>query len=388
MLTGADFSRKIEAMIDVDEVRDPQIQMFGLTGADNSYTFYHDETNNIRKLHIDQQGLNVAELKTFVLGGVVHEGPPYSIDLSPLRLAMRMQPSATEIKLKHVAKGKFLDVLKSSKLTIFFQWIADNSLMLHYHELDPLYWSVVDVIDSILPELGNPMITQYHALLKSDLTEIARHDLPFLVDLFRRYDYPNLAPQNREPFLNELTYLVERSAGVLGKEINLIMLKGVLQAGRKLDELVFIEGFSARKLIEEFSIFYRNRVAIFKNAEHIMDMETSISDAFKKVPLSSAGKPVTNYRFVASQSEPGIQLSDVIVGVLGKMHTYLCQTSAEDIHEDRLALSGAALANAELLRKLIDASNTANPAFLHHVASLHDMDKLDRFLRFSDGKYV
>ena len=49
-------------MIDIDEIRDPQIQMFGLTGADTVYTFYHDETNNIRKLHIDDQGLNVSEL--------------------------------------------------------------------------------------------------------------------------------------------------------------------------------------------------------------------------------------------------------------------------------------------------------------------------------------
>lgn len=159
-------------MIDVDKIRDPQIQVFGLTGADNVYTFYHDETSNIRNLHIDEQGLNVPDLKTFVLGGIVHEGPQRPIDLSSLRQAIRIQPLANEIKLKHVAKGEFFDILKSSKLTAFYQWITDNDLMVHYHELDPLYWSVVDVIDPILPELSNPMLIQYHALLKSDLTEI------------------------------------------------------------------------------------------------------------------------------------------------------------------------------------------------------------------------
>ncbi|WP_289036544.1 DUF3800 domain-containing protein [uncultured Roseibium sp.] len=372
-------------MIDIDEIRDPQIQMFGLTGADAVYTFYHDETNNIRKLHIDEQGLNVPELKTFVLGGVVHEGPQRPLDLSSLRQAMRIQSSANEIKLKHVAKGEFLDILKSSKLTTFLQWIADNDLMLHYHELDPLYWSVVDVIDSILPELGNPMLIQYHALLKSDFAEIVRHELPFVVDLFRQYDYPDIAPQSREPFLNELIDLVERNAGLLHEEMNAMMLKGVLQAGRALDELAFIEGFTARKLIEDFSAFYRNRVAVFKNAEHIMDMETEIRDAFEDIQLSCSGEPVTNYRFADSQSESGIQLSDITVGVIGKMHTYLSQTSSEEVDIDRAALTGTALQNAELLRDLIDSSNAANQAFIHHVASLHDLDKLDRFLRYPTG---
>ncbi len=375
-------------MIDIDEIRDPQIQMFGLTGADTVYTFYHDETNNIRKLHIDERGLNVPELKTFVLGGVVHMGAARPMDLALLRQTMRIQPSANEIKLEYVAKGEFLDILKSSKLTTFLQWIADNDLMVHYHELDPLYWSIVDVIDSILPELRNPMLTHYHSLLKSDLTEIVRYELPFVIDLFRRFDYPDLAPKNREPFLNEMISLVERNAGILNGAMNAQMLKGVLQAGRDLGELVFIEGFFARKLIEDFSTFYRNRVAVFKNAEHVMDMEPEIRDAFEEEQLSCKGERFINYRFADSQSEAGIQVSDVIVGVLGKMHTYLSKTSAQNVENDRVALSGSALKNAELLCDLIDASNAANQAFLHHVASLHDIDKLDRFLRFSDGKYA
>ena len=90
--------------MDIDEFRNSQMRLYGLTKADESYTFYHDETNNIIKLHVGVQGLNVAELKVFVLGGVVHEGAPRAIDIEPLRAAMRVQKSAPEIKLKHVAK--------------------------------------------------------------------------------------------------------------------------------------------------------------------------------------------------------------------------------------------------------------------------------------------
>ena len=56
--------------------------------------------------------------------------------------------------------------------------------------------------------------------------------------------------------------------------------------------------------------------------------------------------------------------------------------------EDRANLTGASLENSELLRDLISASQNANIAFLHHVASLHDIDKLDLFLHFKDGTYA
>ena len=46
------------------------------------------------------------------------------------------------------------------------------------------------------------------------------------------------------------------------------------------------------------------------------------------------------------------------------------------------------LTNVELLRDLIDASHETNVAFLNHVASQHDIDKLDLFLRFRDGVYA
>ena len=63
-------------MVDIDDFRESQIRLYGLTKANRSYTFYHDETNNIRKLHVAARGLNVAALKVFILGGVVHEGAP------------------------------------------------------------------------------------------------------------------------------------------------------------------------------------------------------------------------------------------------------------------------------------------------------------------------
>jgi creatinine amidohydrolase/Fe(II)-dependent formamide hydrolase-like protein len=78
----------------------------------------------------------------------------------------------------------------------------------------------------------------------------------------------------------------------------------------------------------------------------------------------------------------------VVVGVLGKMHTYFTTAERDEVAADRAALAGPSLENAGLLRDLILASHGANIAFLNHVASVHDVDKLDLFLQFSDGAYA
>ena len=373
--------------MDIDKLRNSQMRLYGLTKADESYTFYHDETNNIIKLHVGAQGLNVAELKVFVLGGVVHEGAPRAIDIEPLRAAMRIQKSAPEIKLKHVAMGDFLALLRSAKLTTVLRWITDNGLMIHYHDLDPLYWSIVDIIDSILSELRDPMLVRYHALLKSDLAAVLRSYLAATINLFYRYNYPGLVPEHRKLFLNELIDLLDHSGDVLSP-VNARMLKSVLKAGRSLESLDFIEGYPPHLLIDDFSTFYMGRIAIFKHSAHVLDMEESIRDHFQRTPLTSGGEPVTHYRFADSKAEPGIQLSDIVVGLLGKMHTYFTETAADEIAADRAGLTGTSLQNAELLRDLISASHKANIAFLNHVSSLHDLNKLDLFLRFHDGAHA
>ncbi len=373
-------------MIDIDEIRDAHIEMYGLSKADEVYTFYHDETNNIKKLRLDARGLNVAEPAIFVLGGVVHDGAPRPLDIQPLRDAMRIQKSADEIKLKHVAKGELLDLLKSDKLTTFLKWISDSDLVVHYHALDPLYWSLVDIMDSILYRLGERRLIEIHAELKADLATLLRANLPATTSMFFRYNYPDLAPENRKLFLDELLGMLDRSDGLL-PEFNAMMLKSMLQSGRDLPSLDFIEGFTPHLLIKSFGTFYLTRIAVFKYANHILDMEDSIRDEMEAMKPSSNGIPSTNYRFAESKSEPGIQISDIVVGIIGKMHSYFAETPRDEVAETRASLSGTSMKNVELLRDLIDASHEENIAFLNHVSSISDIDKMNLFLRNSGSPY-
>lgn len=372
--------------IDIDEIRAVDIAMSGLTRVDRTYTFYHDETNNIKKLHIDGGSLNIADIKVFVLGGVVHAGPPRPIDMTGLRQDLRIQATAQEIKLKHIARGDFLEMLTSHKLSKFLRWLGQNEFFVHYAELDPLFWSFVDIIDSILysrPELGG----QHPFALKSDLTELLRADLPSTVQLFDQYGYPSIEPKDRRPFMEGLLEIAERNEALV-EPFNFMMLKGLLQAGRHAPSLDFIEGNVRHVLIEQFADFYRHRMMLFKNSAHILDDEYTVRDAIENVPLVSSGAPFKNHRFADSKVEAGIQLSDIVAGVFGKMHSFFTETPAEEVSATRERLSDVSLANALLLRDLISASHSENVAFQQHIASFYDRDKTDRFLRFVDGRYA
>lgn len=57
-------------IIDVNELREPIILKYGLQNIDNIYTFYYDETNNMRALKVTENGLNIGEQPIcFALGG-------------------------------------------------------------------------------------------------------------------------------------------------------------------------------------------------------------------------------------------------------------------------------------------------------------------------------
>jgi len=90
--------------IDVNEQRDPAIELYGLSVTDEARTFYYDETNNHRLVYLTDDGFNVPDPRFFVLGGVAHPGFKKAIDLNQLRRSMGIQPTTPEIKFDMVAR--------------------------------------------------------------------------------------------------------------------------------------------------------------------------------------------------------------------------------------------------------------------------------------------
>lgn len=60
---------------DVSEIRE-YAKLFAPTADfDEAYTFYYDETNNIKKFYLREFDFNAIFTENFILGGLVHQGP-------------------------------------------------------------------------------------------------------------------------------------------------------------------------------------------------------------------------------------------------------------------------------------------------------------------------
>lgn len=367
-------------MIDVNLIRDPDIALHGLIKADDVYTIYYDETNNIRRLHVRADGLNVSEPKYFVIAGIAYRGSVRDLNIVELRNILRIQKTAKEIKLGHVAKGDFLEILQARKLETFLRWLLNQDICIHYSVLDPLYWSVVDIIDSILTEHGDANLMMANWQLKNALYIVLRRNQVEAIDLFQRYSYPNVGRERRQEFLVELRALLTARHSLLDRA-DFMMLSGVLELAGKLDALPYLEDETPNVLIEGFGHLYVQRICLFKNSQHILDIEEVVQNYIASHTFVDGDRTLAIHRFAASHDEPGIQVSDVVAGLLGKFFSLIQSNGFEDLAEMRASLSAQQELNLNLFRKLLDRSLEENHAFAHFILSLEDQQRAASFLR-------
>ncbi|MBL3608235.1 DUF3800 domain-containing protein [Rhodovulum sulfidophilum] len=358
-------------MTDIQTLRGPFLALHHLPGVDAFFTFYYDETNNIRRLLLTPDGMNIRRPNSFVLGGILHYGAPRPIDLKPLRDALQLQPTVTELKLKHIGKGGFLDLLSSPRLKTFLRWTSDEDFLIHYQVTDLLYWSIVDIIDSILAEADAPHLLMAHMMLKDSLYALLRNGVDATAELFGRYSYPHVGRARRVAFIAELLNLLEAREDEL-PHFEFYMLKGVLQIAQRLERLPYLEDEEPNVLIDGFGSFFLNRLCLFNKSQHILDDEKQVETYLSGLDLTDRGAPLRHFRFANSKSEPGIQLSDPVAGLLGKLFSYVKQTSTSQITVDLEQLSDQQRSTLALLARLLDRSTAASPAFAQHIISKAD----------------
>lgn len=180
------------------EIREATQVMNPHIDFDVALTFYYDETNNVKKLHLKKGDFNVDYTANFVLGGYAYSGA--KPDLNDVFNGIALQPTVTEVKLKHIATGEFDDCLKSQKLKTFLTNISGKPLYLHISTLNLLYYSLVDIVDSALP----PELMIYHLDFKNVLYVACKRHLADVIALFVQYNYPNVSHESVEDFVGEL----------------------------------------------------------------------------------------------------------------------------------------------------------------------------------------
>ncbi|MDD2463246.1 MAG: DUF3800 domain-containing protein [Desulfobulbus sp.] len=372
-------SNRHEAMItfDIGEARKFTKMLAPMADFDGVYTFYYDETNNIRKFYVRETDFNSAITDNFVLGGLVHEGSPP--DVQPLIDSLKLQKTANEVKLKHIAKGDFIECLSSQKLNLFLKYIVSSNLYIHYSTLNILYWSIVDIVDSAIShsDVNQRLGLEFANKLKDDLYKLAKIEIDSVVLLFRKYEYPNIKHNNILPFIEELSDLFSDYLDNIEFNFGLESLRQILKEARKAGSLPFVMDEKNFVLIDDFTQFYLRPVYLFKNSKHIFDNEDSIVELLANYKIMDGQQEINNFSFLDSKSSVLTQLSDVFVGLIGKLGSYMNKSTREKIYSDFCALNQVQSENIDLLLKLIDRSHNKNIGFLHATDSYEEISKIE-----------
>ncbi|MHB1677820.1 MAG: DUF3800 domain-containing protein [Sulfuriferula sp.] len=363
---------------DVNDGRQMMIDAFQLRRVDDKFTFYYDETNNIRKFYLTDDGTNVREHKNFVLGGIALTEGQALPDITPLRAKLRMQSNAPEIKFTHVAKGDFEQVLTSKKLEIVLSWIVEHGILIHYSSVNIIYWAIVDIIDSILVEDEFEHYQPHQQQMKNELYRLVNLDKPTFLALMKRHCYPDIRRDKTTDFIADVDAFLD---ALSSEDDNLpaLMLKALIEKSASLPELAFLVDEEEDMLIESFQGFYTRPIMLFKNAIHIFDHEIQIEKSLNYAKFKDGSRHV-NFSFSDSRSEPGIQIADVVTGFLGKYQSFVEEYPLPELLRRKESWNKIQINNLNLLRRLIELSDEVSNAFIHRTTAMDSAWKNDTFL--------
>lgn len=365
-------------VFDWANMRAMMIQAHGIRRADDKFAFYYDETNNIRKLMLTDDGTNVSDPKNFVLGGIALQEGQALPDIASLRAALGMQNNAPEIKFKHVASGNFEAVLASRKMACFLAWLTDRQLAIHYSSINIVYWSIVDIVDSILANKRFESFNFGRREMKNELYRIACMDKPAFLALMKLHGYPDIQRGKVADFFEDVeAFLNLHNPKATNLPTN--MLKELVRKAKILTELAFLVDDEADVLIDSFSSFFTMPILLFKNATHVFDREIQIEKSLNAEGFKQRAQNI-DYRFSDSKAEPGIQLADVTVGLIGKYQDFVEAHRLPELLARKRAWSAAQTESFNLLRGLIDHSDDVSNAFIHRVTAMDSEWKNDAFM--------
>ena len=348
-----------------------------LYGLDEEYAFFYDETNNIRKFWIREDSFN-EQPKNFVLGGIVHKKSEPLTGVDEMVKSLRIQKSAKEIKFNQLATGSYLGVLNSKKIRTLLEWLIANGVFIHYTNFNILYWSLVDIVDSLWDEPELRQYMRYAMHIKNELFNLANADLDRLVPILKKYRFPNVQRNASHAFMMEFSGLLESASKKPQSEISKLVIY-MVSKGANLPELPFIMDNEDDVLIDSFDSLFLHPLYIYPTSSHTFDSETKIQKALRSTQVEYKGGFV-EYSFVDSRHCVEIQLSDSICGLLGSHFNFLEAHSVEELIEIKQNLNSVQRQTLSLLSKLIDISDAQSNGFMHRISPMDSDHKNDYFL--------
>ena len=365
----------------IDPLVSMQQELCDMWGINNKtkYVFYYDESNNCRKFWVDdsKQQFNTDHTADFVLAGLVRkEEEKVEASLETFRKPLKLQANVEEIKFKNLyAKGDFLQCVKERRLFETLSWIDKSPFYIHYTNVNNLFYTLVEIFDSIVKPDEISEFGYDYFKMKSVFYYMFKGKADALQILMFKYKYPNIQREDVEAFCNDLLFLLGSRREMKEEEK---FLAGMLARAAESDELVFLHDNDDYVMQENYAEFYADPIRKYQKSRHIFDEETTVQDIVKK-QIAMGENMADNFKFVKSEADIFVQLSDVVAGILGKLFKYINSTSVNQRRRDVEGLSKLQVENILLIDKLRMEADRENPGFLCSIGPWDGIGILNRF---------
>lgn len=356
--------------MDVKKITQSIYDLHGVSGvAESNRNFFYDETNNYRKVYLRDGKFNFEGSGDFLLGGISLEKRK-EINIERLKKEINLNKNSKEIKFKNIAKGDLLSVLKSRNLNRFLQFLNSEEIIIHFQRVNIFYWSIVDIVDSIVSE--NPerrFITNIY-LIKDCLYRCLLKNKSKFIEIMDQHSYPDVSSDDVSVFYKSLIELISPHKSKYGYVGTLLI--EILDIGAVASEAIFIQGEEKQILLKDFSPFYRQRVILFPNSKHFFDREDKIKKEMEKVAIKHNGNDLDNFSFVESHEYTSIQLSDALIGYLSKLYNFCKDKPKGSLADIKRKLNKIQLKNIKETKSLIDRAHSHNILLIEQVIPITD----------------
>lgn len=316
------------------------------------YFFFYDETDNARRVFIKDNTFNdFSNNKVFTLGGIMSKNNKVlkNFDFENFKKKLNLENN-NDIKFKDIfPKHKnFLTTLDSPNFYFIFNSLIENNLYIHYFSIDLLYYSLVDIIDSI----ASPLIydISFNLYYKEQLYLLVKNNIDSFNTIACKFNYPNIEKKNLRDFYISLKKLNNNFCPNLNALFD-----------EKLSKISFLAENSTNDTIENFKEFYFSNVLMFPSSKHFFDEEQFIQKQIKIIEESKNNiLSEINYSFIKSHNSEFIQISDIIVTIIKQYYKYLIN---EDFNFKNLSTQQAK--NLILFFKVLIKSNNISPELIH-----------------------
>lgn len=355
--------------INVEDQKDTVWKLNGIKPFNEEMTFYYDESGNCRKFYLTDNGFNDPEAikGDFVLAGIAHNGKSYEIDLVSLHEALEYKEGQKELKFKHLYHNSadFVSFMGSKRATEFLEWLDKSGLYIHYSALNNLFYSLVDIVDSLWET--HPMCIMYFWDIKNALYDFTIEHQDEVIDILIRHTYPDV--KDTVSFCYELCDLISKynDDSIYNPGFFLELFRQMLKAAGKMGKLPFIQDNEPNMLIKEYYLFYLERCEIFSKSLHIFDEEKAVEKNLSNIQLYEHGKILNHYKFVKSHENIFVQISDMIAGLLRRLFIFLDEKSIGEIKSLAKKLNENQINNFNILWRLISRSDEKSPLLIKNA---------------------